>query len=304
MWRGSRRLRDTILSQLFQGSWYDRGHRVFDRVFGRSRRTIAALLAAALLAGCAPSSGGQGGLAPATPPVGSPTALASPGPGAVVTPRAAPSSTVTSTPVPAVVVTPTAAQSATATSTPVPAEIVTQTPAEAAGNAAAAGERRYVFPVQPVEAASYASCHHDYPASDIFAPAGSEFVAVTDGVVDFVSGEDRWSRADDDPALRGGISVAIVGADGVRYYGSHLSEVAPGIAPGVRVMAGQLLGRTGASGNAAGTDPHLHFGISRPTTPDDWAVRRGQVNPRPYLDAWREGRAVTPDLSRTGEGVC
>jgi murein DD-endopeptidase MepM/ murein hydrolase activator NlpD len=163
---------------------------------------------------------------------------------------------------------------------------------------------RYAFPVQPVAAARYTPCHHDYPASDIHAPLGTDVVAVTDGVVDWVSTDDQWSGGEDDPAARGGVAVAIVGNDGVRYYGSHLSSVEDGIAPGVRVAAGQLLGKVGQSGNAASSAPHLHFGISRPTSPDDWETRRGAIDPFPYLEAWRRGENVTPDLGRTGGGVC
>lgn len=155
---------------------------------------------------------------------------------------------------------------------------------------------RHVFPVRPAAACSYGDGHHDYPATDIFCPVGTTVVAVTDGVVDFVSRADVWDPAVDDPATRGGRSVAVVGDDGVRYYGSHLSSVVPGIEPGVRVTAGQVLGATGDSGNAAGTDPHLHFGISRPTTPEDWEVRRGEVNPFPYLERWRKGLPATPGL--------
>lgn len=157
---------------------------------------------------------------------------------------------------------------------------------------------QYLFPVRSEGEVSYGREHHDYPAADIFCPIGSEFVAVTGGVVDFVSREDVWDPQVNDGATRGGLSVAIVGDDGVRYYGSHLSEVADGIEPGVRVEAGQLLGRTGHSGDARDTPPHLHFGISRPTTPDDWAVRRGEIRPYPYLQAWQRGEAAVPDLSQ------
>jgi murein DD-endopeptidase MepM/ murein hydrolase activator NlpD len=73
-------------------------------------------------------------------------------------------------------------------------------------------------------------------------------VAVTSGVVDFVSVEDLWDPATDDPATRGGLAVAIIGDDGVRYYGSHLSEVDASIREGVRVDAGQLLGKVGNTG--------------------------------------------------------
>jgi murein DD-endopeptidase MepM/ murein hydrolase activator NlpD len=119
---------------------------------------------------------------------------------------------------------------------------------------------------------------------------------VTSGVVDFVSYKDLWDPNHDDPALRGGLSVAILGDDGLRYYGSHLSAIAAGIAPGVRVTAGQALGLVGNTGDARTTTSHLHFGISRPTTPDDWKARRGQVDPFPYLQAWRDGHNVTPPL--------
>src|SRR5579859_7732290 len=158
------------------------------------------------------------------------------------------------------------------------------------------GGYRYIFPVQPADGTNYGPYHHDYPAVDIFTPIGSRFVAPTDGAVDWVSRVDTWDPRTDDPAVRGGLSVAIIGADGVRYYGSHLSAVAPGIAPGVRVAAGQLLGYTGHSGDARFVAPHLHFGISHPTTPSDWHTRRGEVSPYPYLRAWAAGRPVTPQL--------
>jgi peptidoglycan LD-endopeptidase LytH len=160
----------------------------------------------------------------------------------------------------------------------------------------AAIELHYVFPVRSQGKVSYGRFHHDYPAADIFCPIGSEFVAVTDGVVDYVSRLDTWDPQVNDGATRGGLSVAIVGDDGVRYYGSHLSQVADGIEPGARVEAGQLLGLTGHSGDARGVTPHLHFGISRPTKPDDWQVRRGEVTPYNYLRAWQRGEDVTPKL--------
>ena len=157
-------------------------------------------------------------------------------------------------------------------------------------------DRLYVFPIQPPEIASYQRGHHDYPATDIFVPIGSSVVAVTNGIVDFVSYEDHWDGKVDDPATRGGLSVAIIGDDGVRYYGSHLSAIAPGIMPGVRVRAGKLLGYSGRTGNARVTAPHLHFGISHPTYPEDWEVRRGEISPYPYLQAWARGEMLRPEL--------
>jgi murein DD-endopeptidase MepM/ murein hydrolase activator NlpD len=145
--------------------------------------------------------------------------------------------------------------------------------------------------------ARYGRYHHDYPATDIFCPVGSRFVAPTSGVVDYVSTTDRWTPRVDDPATRGGLSVAIIGDDHVRYYGSHLSAVAKGIAPGVRVEAGQLLGLTGKTGDARFTAAHLHFGISHPTTPTDWKTRRGEISPYKYLRAWQVHKSLAPQLS-------
>jgi murein DD-endopeptidase MepM/ murein hydrolase activator NlpD len=154
----------------------------------------------------------------------------------------------------------------------------------------------YVFPLAPADAGSYVQGHHDYPAVDIWAPEGTKFVAVTSGLVDFVSYEDGWDPGADDPATRGGLSVAIIGDDGVRYYGSHLSAIASGIAVGQRVTAGQVLGYVGHTGNARFISPQLHFGISHPTSPDDWKTRRGEIDPYPYLKAWETGEQITPAL--------
>lgn len=154
----------------------------------------------------------------------------------------------------------------------------------------------YVFPIQPPSAATYGEGvkGHGYPATDLFAKVGTKFVAVTDGVVEFVSGSDTWNPNNPAPAARGGLAVAMIGDDGWRYYGSHLSALAAGIYAGVRVKAGTLLGFVGTSGDAVGKVSHLHFGISHPTTPDDWKTRRGEIDPFPYLNWWKKGYNVTP----------
>jgi murein DD-endopeptidase MepM/ murein hydrolase activator NlpD len=157
-------------------------------------------------------------------------------------------------------------------------------------------DRRYYFPVQPPKIASYANEHHDYPAADIFTPIGSPVLAVTNGVVDEVSRVDRWERRTNDGAYRGGLWVTFIGDDGVRYHTSHLSAVVDGIEPGGRVHAGQIIGYSGNTGNATLTPPHVHFGISSPTYPGDWMVRRGQVWPYLYLKAWTRGEDVTPKV--------
>jgi len=151
----------------------------------------------------------------------------------------------------------------------------------------------YVFPVADC-AANYARAHHDYAATDILTKAGCKFVAPIDGVVDEVNRTDNWSGKSNLGIDRGGLYVSIIGTDGVRYYGSHLRSIPASIQPGVSVKAGRLLGAIGSTGSARGTAPHLHFGISWPTPADTWWVRRGEVLPWKYLDAWKAGKDLSP----------
>lgn len=151
----------------------------------------------------------------------------------------------------------------------------------------------YVFPIANCTV-KYGKYHHDYPATDIQAKKGCAFVAPINGVVDEVVYKDIWSGKTNKGEDRGGLSVSIVGSDGVRYYGSHLSVVETGIATGVAVVAGQKLGEVGATGSAKGTAPHLHFGISWPTKSGVWWVKRGMLYPWKFLDAWKSGQDLSP----------
>ncbi len=153
----------------------------------------------------------------------------------------------------------------------------------------------YVFPVIDCKV-TYARAHHNYPATDLLAKAGCKYVAPTSGVINQVSPKDIWSSRTNLGADRGGLSVSMIGDDGVRYYGSHFGKIAPGIAPGVRVSAGDLIAYIGATGSARGTAPHVHFGISWPTPAEAsaWWVRRGMLYPWKYLDAWKVGKDLSP----------
>ena len=152
---------------------------------------------------------------------------------------------------------------------------------------------KYAFPILDCKV-TYAHVHHDYPATDILGKKGCKFVAVTGGVVDELRKVDTYNYKKPTGDTKGGIFVSIVGDDGVRYYGSHLMKVAPGIEVGTRVEAGTLLGYLGDSGDARGTAPHVHFGISWPTASNIWWVRRGELYPWRYLDAWKAGKDASP----------
>ncbi|MFB9238583.1 M23 family metallopeptidase [Plantactinospora siamensis] len=152
---------------------------------------------------------------------------------------------------------------------------------------------RYVFPVRTSNV-DWHTTHHDYPATDIFAACGSPVVAVTSGTVLEVSRVDRYAKSGPQGPDNGGKSVSLLGDDGVRYYGSHLSRVADGLTGGTRVSAGQSLGAVGHTGNASGVC-HLHFGISPPCArTGDWWIRRGVLWPSSFLDAWHRKANRSP----------
>ncbi len=121
--------------------------------------------------------------------------------------------------------------------------------------------------------------HH---GEDLFAAAGTPTLAVVDGAV-FSAG---WND-------RGGYRLWLRDGEGTEYYYAHLSAFSPLAVNGGFVRAGDVLGFVGASGDAEGTPPHLHFEIHpaglRALGYD------GVVDPAPFLAAW-ERRADRPLL--------
>jgi murein DD-endopeptidase MepM/ murein hydrolase activator NlpD len=99
---------------------------------------------------------------------------------------------------------------------------------------------------------------------DIFARRGTAVTSSTEGVVLRV-GTNRL----------GGQVVWVLGPGGQRHYYAHLERYAD-IENGQRVRAGTILGYVGTTGNAAGTPPHLHYGIYE---------AGGAINPYPMLRA-------------------
>ena len=102
---------------------------------------------------------------------------------------------------------------------------------------AAQAAQIYTCPVAGCEV-TYSRYHHDYPAADIFGKKGCAFVSPIAGVVDEVNTVDRWRGKTNIGADRGGLSVSVIGDDGLRYYGSHLSKIESKIVPGYRVTTG------------------------------------------------------------------
>jgi murein DD-endopeptidase MepM/ murein hydrolase activator NlpD len=195
-----------------------------------------------------------------------------------------------STPVsaePSLALPPSPSPSASASASPSP------TPSAKKSSAAPKATGSYAFPVKASNVA-YHPTHGKYPATDIFADCGEPVVATTSGEILEVSTKDTFVKGEPDGPANGGLSVSLLGDDGVRYYGSHLSRIQSGIRAGVRVKAGQRLGDVGRTGNANNVC-HLHFGISPPCAKTgDWKVRRGVIWPATFLDSWRKKGSSTP----------
>lgn len=84
---------------------------------------------------------------------------------------------------------------------------------------------------------------------DIFAPRGTPVLAAVDGWVTRV-GTNRL-----------GGNVVHMRGEGLTFYYAHLHRQM--VRTGARVRAAEPLGEVGNTGNARGTPPHLHFGVSR-----------------------------------------
>ena len=207
----------------------------------------------------------------------------------VASPTSAP--TLTSSPIPPTATfTPSATDTITLSSTFTLTPTVTSTSTPTSTPTATVNLFSYFFPVQPPSLARFGKGGHPFPATDIFAPIGTNVVAVTSGTVDEVSYVDTWNPATNLATADGGLSVRILGDDGFHYYGAHLSAIARGIRTGVWVPAGKLLGWVGNTGDARFTTPHLHFEVSLPIPPYT------KLDPFPLLNAWLAGQQVTPAM--------
>ena len=159
---------------------------------------------------------------------------------------------------------------------PKPPPVVQEPPPGVKPNLTARG---YVFPVYGpssftddfAAARAAVGWHH---GNDIFAPAGAPVLAVADGTLFSVG----WNDI-------GGNRLWLRDNDGNEFYYAHLSAFSPLAFDGSPVKAGDVIGFVGATGDAVGTPPHLHFEI-HPAALLGLGYD-GVVNPFEYLAAWR-----------------
>lgn len=113
---------------------------------------------------------------------------------------------------------------------------------------------------------------HAHQGTDIMAPSGTPLLAAERGIITKMGSD-----------VLGGTKIWVKGESGTYYYYAHLSAFAEGMADGLVVEAGTVIGFVGDTGNAKGGSPHLHFEIH----PDGGPA----VNPYPLLK-------VVDDLTR------
>ena len=136
---------------------------------------------------------------------------------------------------------------------------------------------RYAFPVPGFEHAlrdnfEDARGKRRHNALDIMAPRGTPVVAVDDG---------RVAKLFRSPA--GGLSLYQHDRDESRvFYYAHLDSYAKGLAEGMPVKRGDLLGFVGSTGNAPEHAPHLHFAVFVLGADKRW-WKGEAVNPYPML---------------------
>ena len=142
--------------------------------------------------------------------------------------------------------------------------------------------RSPLVPVQAMDASKLTDTYsqsresgtRSHEALDILAPLGTPVVAVEDGRIAklFLSKPGGITVYQFDPGTE------------FAYYYAHLDRYADGLAEGMAVKRGDVIGYVGNTGNAAGGAPHLHFAVFRLGPERQW----WQGTPLNPFGLWRD----------------
>lgn len=160
---------------------------------------------------------------------------------------------------------------------------------------------------------AYRCCPYPHPHQglDMFAETGTPLVAAADGTVTQVVSNSI-----------SGLGLEIQDAAGVQYYYAHLTSFAPGMVVGKQIRESEIVGYVGATGNAVGTSPHLHFeyqpgGVPQAPMPqvEVWLKEAEDrafllleqsfpyaITPADLADWESKARALAPDVPFGAEG--
>jgi murein DD-endopeptidase MepM/ murein hydrolase activator NlpD len=139
--------------------------------------------------------------------------------------------------------------------------------------------KKLLIPVAGVKAAQLRDTFNQarsegrrHDAIDIIAPQGTPVLAASDGpVVKLFQSE------------RGGITLYQQDPSGrYVYYYAHLMQYADGIVEGKELKRGDVIAYVGDTGDARAGNFHLHFAISKVSSPRKWSGG-DPINPYPLL---------------------
>jgi murein DD-endopeptidase MepM/ murein hydrolase activator NlpD len=147
-------------------------------------------------------------------------------------------------------------------------------------NDAASLAGRLIVPVRGIEAAALYDTYDEkrgggsrvHEALDIPAPRGTPVLSATSGrVLKLFNSE-----------AGGNMVYAADSTERFILMYAHLDSYANGLAEGMHLQQGQILGAVGTTGNAPPNLPHLHFALARSSDVKQW-WKGAPVNPYPLL---------------------
>ncbi len=150
---------------------------------------------------------------------------------------------------------------------PLPRTTGSSFPAVTGADLAALRANRLVIPAQGVTADELVDSFDDvrggtrrHEAIDIMARRGTPVLSADAGQVLKLHN-----------SVAGGLSIYVADTSQrfIMLY-AHLDRYRPGLAAGMPVKKGELLGYVGSTGNANPAAPHLHFAIARSDNMKDW----------------------------------
>ena len=138
---------------------------------------------------------------------------------------------------------------------------------------------KLLVPVQGIKSAQLTDTFYQprgeqrqHEALDIMAPTGTPVLAVADGKVAKLF-----------HSKPGGLTVyQFDPTEQFAYYYAHLDRYADGIAEGMEVKRGTLIGYVGVTGNSDPNAPHLHFAVVALTPEKQW-WKGTPLNPFPLM---------------------
>ena len=138
---------------------------------------------------------------------------------------------------------------------------------------------KLLVPVQGIKSAQLTDTFYQprgeqrqHEALDIMAPTGTPVIAVADGKVVKLF-----------QSKPGGLTVyQFDPSEQFAYYYAHLDRYADGIAEGMDVKRGTVIGYVGVTGNSDPNAPHLHFAVVALTAEKQW-WKGTPINPFPLM---------------------